>query len=273
LVFENQCAKCHKFDGKGHDVGPNLDGASRDIEYLLVNVLDPNRVVGQPYFMRTVELKNGRIETGLLAGEDEQSVTLKGENDVLKVIQKKDIEGKVLVSTKSVMPEGLANNMTEQNFRDLIRYLMANPFLTEVEVAGPYHAVAEATFTQRIVGFDDGTGSTTILWARPKIGPAGRIPLPGSKEKGVTFVATSVTAPAAMKTRLQLGAAYPVKAWLNGKVVYDGTPGKGQADEAGVEVALAAGVNRLVFAVRYQGEGAGLYARLLDPERKLTHGK
>src|SRR5262249_53099896 len=45
LVFENQCAKCHKFEGRGHDVGPSLDGGARDIEYLLVNVLDPNRVV------------------------------------------------------------------------------------------------------------------------------------------------------------------------------------------------------------------------------------
>src|SRR5262249_34997690 len=45
-VFENQCAKCHRFEGKGHDVGPNLDGAARDIDYLLVNILDPNRVVG-----------------------------------------------------------------------------------------------------------------------------------------------------------------------------------------------------------------------------------
>src|SRR5262249_15914079 len=71
-VFENQCAKCHKFEGKGHDVGPNLDGAARDIEYLLVNILDPNRVVGQPYFTRIVELKSGRVETGLLAAEDDQ---------------------------------------------------------------------------------------------------------------------------------------------------------------------------------------------------------
>ena len=36
-----------------------------------------------------------------------------------------------------MMPEGLANNMTVQDFRDLIGYVMANPFLTEVSVAGP----------------------------------------------------------------------------------------------------------------------------------------
>src|SRR5205814_3839404 len=49
LVFENQCAKCHKFEGKGADVGPALDGAARDVEYILANVIDPNRVIGAPY--------------------------------------------------------------------------------------------------------------------------------------------------------------------------------------------------------------------------------
>src|SRR5262249_19251258 len=81
-VVENQCVKCHRFEGKGHDVGPNLDGAARDIEYLLVNVLDPNRVVGQPYYTRVIALKNGRVETGLVHAEDETTVTLKGENNV-----------------------------------------------------------------------------------------------------------------------------------------------------------------------------------------------
>src|SRR5262249_2898608 len=116
-VFENNCAKCHRFEGKGHSMGPELDGAGRDIEYLLINILDPNRVVGQPYYLRYVELKNGRSETGLLAAEDDQSITLKKENDVLVKFQKKDIAGKVQILDKSVMPEGLDKNMTEQDFR------------------------------------------------------------------------------------------------------------------------------------------------------------
>src|SRR5262249_51632872 len=107
-VFENHCAKCHKFEGKGHEVGPNLDGAARDIEYLLVNVLDPNRVIGQPYYLRTVVLKNGRVESGLLHAEDDQSITLKSENDALRTIAKKSID-EIQVQEKSIMPEGLAN--------------------------------------------------------------------------------------------------------------------------------------------------------------------
>src|SRR5262249_35105922 len=133
----NTCGKCHKFEGKGSDVGPELDGAARDIEYLLVNVLDPNRVVGAPYLERLVTLKNGRVERGLLAAEDDMAVTLKTENNAQKVIPKKDIE-ELTVGEKSVMPEGLAGTISVQDFRDLIRYTMAHPFLSDVAIAGPF---------------------------------------------------------------------------------------------------------------------------------------
>ena len=116
VVFDNQCAKCHKFDGRGSEVGPNIEGAGRDIEYLLINVLDPNRIIGAPYFMRTVNLLNGRVETGVLHAEDDQSITLKTENAVLKQIQKKDIDD-IKVQEKPLMPEGLSNAMTVQDFR------------------------------------------------------------------------------------------------------------------------------------------------------------
>jgi putative membrane-bound dehydrogenase-like protein len=267
-VFENQCAKCHKFEGKGHDVGPALDGAARDIEYLLINVLDPNRVVGQPYFTRFVTLKNGRVETGLLAAEDEQSVTLKNENDAVKVIERKDIE-EITVQPKSLMPEGLSKNMTLQDFRDLVRYVMANPFLTDVAVAGPWAADAAITIAP------EHPQQAPVSWARPVVGPPGRIPLPPSKggKGSVAYVAADIEAPAATNTRLQLGAGNLLKAWLNGQVVYQGQPGNGPAapDQAAVDVCLCQGVNHLLFRITYAGDHQALYARLLDPQRKLKY--
>jgi putative heme-binding domain-containing protein len=260
IVFDNQCAKCHKFDGRGAEVGPNLDGAARDIEYLLVNVLDPNRVVGQPYYMRTVALKNGRIETGILVAEDDNSITLKSENDVVKAILRKDID-RIRTQEKSIMPEGLANNMSAQDFRDLIRYTMAHPFLTEVSVAGPW---PEKTDPPK-----------KPSWKRPAVGAPGRIPLPMATNTGkqVAFVAAEVTTPSPFRTRLQFGAVHPLRVLLNGKEVYRGKPGTGQAapDQAGVEVDLQKGLNRLLFQVTYQGDNEVLYARLLDPERRLRY--
>jgi putative heme-binding domain-containing protein len=266
-VFETQCAKCHKFEGKGHDVGPNLDGAARDIEYLLVNILDPNRVIGQPYFIHTVERKDGRVDTGLLAAEDDSSVTLKNENDALKVILKKDIE-QMSVQAKSLMPEGLSKNMSVQDFRDLVRYLMVNPFLTDVAVTGPLPEK-----NKPVVDVDRPLDSKKLAWSKPTVGPPGRIPLPPSSEAGnvVAFVATDVSAPSAMRTRLLLGAAHTVQVWLNGKEMYQGKPGTSRAlpDQVGFDVDLRHGVNRLLFQITYQGNKEALYARLLDPMRKL----
>jgi putative membrane-bound dehydrogenase-like protein len=267
-VFEAQCAKCHKFGGRGHEVGPPLDGAARDIEYLLVNILDPNRVVGQPYYLRTVERKDGRLESGLLHAEDEQAVTLKGENDQLKVIPRKEIE-KITVQEKSVMPEGLAGAMTVQDFRDLVRYLMAHPFLTAVSVAGPLPEGGGGP----AVDPANPLATPGVKWAAPRVGVPGRIPLPASKGAAVAWVAAEVTSPRALKTRLQFGASDPLQVWLNGQPVYQGKPADRQAapDQAGVDVQLRKGVNRLLFRVRYGAGPAALYARLLDPDRRLGH--
>jgi putative membrane-bound dehydrogenase-like protein len=267
-VFENACAKCHKFEGKGHDVGPNLDGAGRDIEYLLINVIDPNRVVGAPYFTRLVTLKSGRVESGLLAAEDENSVTLKGENDALKVIARKDID-EIQVSQKSVMPEGLANNMKPSEFRDLVRFVMANPFLTDVQLYGPLspdYSLAKDPIKALAKAPD--------VPQAPAVGVHGRIALLAPKEDGevVTVLTAEVKAPSAMKTKLLLGAGSPLKAWVNGKLVYDGKPGDGKGpDQAGADVELKEGTNVVVIKATYKGGKEALYARLLDPNRKLRY--
>jgi putative heme-binding domain-containing protein len=259
-AFDNHCSKCHKFEGRGHDVGPNLDGAARDIEYLLVNVLDPNRVIGAPYFMRQVVLKSGRIESGLLAEEDEQSVTLKGENDVKKVVLRKDIE-EVQVSPKSVMPEGLAGTMTAQDFRDLVRYAMVNPFLTEIAEAGPVDRGA-------VSGLDE-----KPAWKRRSVGVSGRITLPELKKSQMLAISAEVTAPGAMPTRLLLGSDAGLQVFLNGKEVHRGEPtGKAaEPDQVAVNVELKEGRNVLLIKATEARKGSAVYARFLDPQRKLRH--
>lgn len=244
LVFDNQCAKCHKFDGRGHEVGPNIEGGGRDIEYLLINVLDPNRVIGAPYFMRTVNLLNGRVETGVLAAEDGQSITLKTENAVLKQIQKADIDD-IKVQEKSLMPEGLANNMTVQDFRDLVRYVMANPFITTVQIGS----------------------------AKPVVGVNGRIRLPDAEQPTKVAVDAIVIAPDAMKARLLIGSRTDFIVSVNDNAA---VPGKGsnvaaQPDQTVVEFSLRKGENRVRFVTTSKGKGESLFLRFHDPDRKLGY--
>jgi putative membrane-bound dehydrogenase-like protein len=268
-VFENTCQKCHKFEGRGHEVGPNLDGAARDIEYLLVNVLDPNRVVGQPYFTRLVELKNGANATGLLAAEDDKSITLKSENDVLKVILRKDIE-QITVSEKSVMPEGLDKSMTVQDFRDLVRYVMANPFMTDVAVSGP-HPVDKAPSVNPTSPLAD----KEAHWQWPLVGVPGRIPLPVVRGEGnrIAILAAEVTSPGALSTKLLLGSASQLRVLVNGKEVYKGQPGKDQPDQATIDVELREGANHVLIEATYKGDNQAVFARFVDPDRKLRYAE
>jgi putative heme-binding domain-containing protein len=249
FVFDNQCAKCHKFDGRGSEVGPSIEGAGRDIEYLLVNVLDPNRVIGAPYFMRTINLLNGRVETGVLQAEDGQSITLKTENAVLKQIQKKDID-EIRVQEKSLMPEGLANNMTVQDFRDLVRYVMANPFVTTVEIS---------------------TGTASNRKIKPVVGLHGRIPLPEA-QGGEIVVDAVVIAPNDMKARLLVGSRtdYSVRVGDQAAVRGKGSNADAQPDQSAVEVSLKKGENHVLLTTMSKGTGS-LFLRLHDPDRKLRY--
>jgi putative membrane-bound dehydrogenase-like protein len=253
VVFDNQCAKCHKFDGRGHEVGPNLDGAGRDIEYLLANVLDPNRVIGAPYFMRTVNLLNGRIETGVLHAEDGQGITLKGENAQLKQIQKKDID-EVKVQEKSLMPEGLGYNLSVQDFRDLVRYVMANPFVQSVT-----GSVYEDGF--------DRAGKPI----QSSVGVSGRISLPDTK-KGQARLTVEVEASADMKARLLIGTRFALLVFQDGATIQvRGSDSPARPDQTSAELNLKKGKNTLMIVTDYDGKGQALYLRFHDPDRKLTY--
>jgi putative heme-binding domain-containing protein len=121
-VFQLKCATCHKFNGGGAEVGPDITGADRSVEYLLINILDPNRVVGQPYYTHVIATKSGRVVTGKLVTDAPDGITLQGENNKIDVIPRGEIEEHA-VKNISVMPEGLPKDMTEQQFRDLIEYV------------------------------------------------------------------------------------------------------------------------------------------------------
>jgi putative heme-binding domain-containing protein len=244
VVFANNCAKCHKFEGSGAEVGPPLEGAGRDIEYILGNVLDPNRVIGAPYFVRTARLLDDTVFQGLLAEEDEKTITLKIENGVLKKIKKEDLNGPVQVSEKSLMPEGLGYNMTAQDFRDLVRYVMAHPFVTDATVNG------------------------TKLAA----GAPGRFILPDTKGAPAVIEA-EVTATADVKTRLLVGSTGDYEVRIDGKPlgVGKGTGKQLRPDQDSFEVTLPTGKHTLAIVVRGGGAGQALHARFLDPDRKLSY--
>lgn len=124
MAFRTHCAACHKLDGFGHEVGPNLLAAlpNKSGEDLLVSVFDPNREVDPRYVNYQVSTADGRVLTGIIATETPTSVTLRRGDGAEDTVLRANLES--LRSTKlSLMPEGFEKQLSRQDVADLFAYL------------------------------------------------------------------------------------------------------------------------------------------------------
>jgi putative heme-binding domain-containing protein len=123
-LFQQHCAKCHKLFGEGASIGPDLTGAQRhSVEYLLGNLVDPSAAVPREYRMHTVLTTDGRLINGVMPAENERTITLQTPTERI-VIDRADIE-ELQPSNVSMMPEGLLDQMTPEQRRDLFAWLMS----------------------------------------------------------------------------------------------------------------------------------------------------
>jgi putative heme-binding domain-containing protein len=123
LVFQKVCATCHRLAGAGNEVGPDLAAlADKMSESLLVAILDPNRAFEARYTSFNVALSDGRVLTGLIAGETATSVTLRREEAKEDVLLRSDIE-EMAGSGQSLMPEGVEKDIPPRSMADLIAFL------------------------------------------------------------------------------------------------------------------------------------------------------
>jgi putative membrane-bound dehydrogenase-like protein len=123
-VFNRICAQCHSIYGsKQGAVGPDLTGAGREnLDAILTNVLDPSLVIGAPYLVYVARTKDGETYSGILVEKSDQRLVLKDPTKQM-VIPAADLE-KLTVQNISMMPEGLEKTMSEQEFTDLVAFLL-----------------------------------------------------------------------------------------------------------------------------------------------------
>jgi putative membrane-bound dehydrogenase-like protein len=122
-VFAKTCAVCHRLGGVGHEVGPDLAAvANKSPEYLLTEILDPNRNVDSRFLQYTATTKAGLTFTGLLAAETGTSITLRWQEGKQQVLLRADLD-ELTGTGKSLMPEGLEKDLSRQDLADLLAYL------------------------------------------------------------------------------------------------------------------------------------------------------
>ena len=119
------CSKCHRIDGRGADVGPDLSSIGRtERRHILESILQPSNTVAPHYVAWHLETADGKVRTGMLLHTQLDEYTyLDPKGDRFKLKTGDLVEQRPLAV--SIMPEGLIDRMTDQELRDLLAYLQA----------------------------------------------------------------------------------------------------------------------------------------------------
>ena len=133
VFHDAQCMNCHRFNGKGERIGPDLSTVSQRFtrKEVLESIIYPNQVVSDQYASKVVTA-GGKTYTGIAAKNADGGMTVLQSDGKKAELAAADIED-VQPSKLSAMPEGLANRLTLEQIADLFAYLMKSP---EPNVAG-----------------------------------------------------------------------------------------------------------------------------------------
>ncbi len=122
-LFKKSCAACHKLYGEGKAIAPDLTGANRsNLDYLLMNIIDPSSVVPKQFTTSVIVLKDGRVITGVVVSETEQALVIQTDKEQLTV-DRGDVEESKNTG-KSLMPDGMLDTLTVEQVRDLVGFIM-----------------------------------------------------------------------------------------------------------------------------------------------------
>ncbi|NOS69202.1 MAG: c-type cytochrome [Verrucomicrobia bacterium] len=123
-LAKKTCFVCHKLNGEGAEVGPDLTGSGRaTLDALLANVIDPSQIVGKGYENVLIDTKDDRSLSGRLVEDTPTHVKLLSSGPKEEIVAKSNI-ATMRVSEFSVMPEGL-EQMPDADFRNLISFILS----------------------------------------------------------------------------------------------------------------------------------------------------
>ncbi len=123
-IFKKSCAACHRLFDDGGNIGPNITGSQRtNLDYLLQTIIDPSAAVARDYQMQVIATTSGRVITGVVTDETKTAVTLRTVNESI-IVPTSEIDERA-TSPQSLMPDGLLQNLTVEQVRQLVAYLMS----------------------------------------------------------------------------------------------------------------------------------------------------
>lgn len=139
---EASCSRCHRVDGKGGWIGPDLSNLHhRDPHAVRRDITEPNATLNPEHLAHVLTLTDGRVLSGIVRPEGDRLTIGLIDGSVLAV-DSDEVED-MQPSAVSIMPTGLAEKLGEARLRDLLVFLTTpSPALPTDRPAGP-HAAGE----------------------------------------------------------------------------------------------------------------------------------
>ena len=129
MYRSTMCATCHRFNGDGGSIGPDLTGTGNryTLRDLMENIVDPSKVISDQYDSHQITKKDGSTILGRIVVEENGKVFVMANpfapNDQM-AINEGDIAKKETRKI-SMMPPGLINALNQDELLDLVAYLVS----------------------------------------------------------------------------------------------------------------------------------------------------
>ncbi|PQO41763.1 heme-binding protein [Blastopirellula marina] len=129
LFAEASCFACHRFSGQGGAIGPDLTALSgrfspRDI---LESVILPSKQVSDQYQAIKALTDDGKVVVGRIVNLNGDNIAINTnmlDPNAITNVNRNHLE-EIVPSEQSMMPEGLLDNFTEEEIKDLMAYMLS----------------------------------------------------------------------------------------------------------------------------------------------------
>jgi quinoprotein glucose dehydrogenase len=120
---EVSCVRCHKVQGQGGDVGPDLTGVGtrQKRDYLLESIVDPNKQIAKGFETVILSLANGQVVTGIVKEENAKEIRLVTAEGKSVTVRQDEVDERQ--TGKSAMPADIIKSLSKAEVRDLVEFL------------------------------------------------------------------------------------------------------------------------------------------------------
>jgi len=126
-IFMERCQSCHQYKGLGQAIGPDLRSVlANGKEIMLQSIVDPNREIAPRFLSYEVKLKSGESKDGLLINDLPLVVALRTASGNVETIPRSEIQ-EMILSGRSLMPEGLIDDLSPQQAANLLEFILSAP--------------------------------------------------------------------------------------------------------------------------------------------------